>query len=144
MVAENIEVTSHDIGPRWQAGQVYTVKSQFTIGSAVETGDSWTLSDLLPTNDYQVLSGEVYGAEFDTNSSPTATLIVGDGTDTDGYLTSKVAGSALGQMRLKFDGALLADGQNPASNDVTLTLGGSVATAASSGTVHVEITYYCG
>ena len=80
--------------------------------------------------------------EGDTNATPTATLVVGDGTDADGYLTSKTWGNALGQFQMFGDGAIIGTSAHASSN-VKLTSGGTVATAASSGTVFVEMTYYC-
>lgn len=145
MTAENLAMTV--VGPTeapWSLGKQYTRRAYFTVGSAVETGDSWTASNFLPSQDVQIISGMVFGADLDTNASPQATVIVGDGTDTDGYLSSKTAGGGEQNNVLPFDGALISTyGTPPASRNLTLTLGGTVATAASSGTVWVEATYLC-
>lgn len=129
------------VQPRWQAGQVFEVVGQLTIPEAVETGDTWTFTNILPVNSVKIVGGSYNGVEFDTNSSPTATLIIGDGTDTDGYLASRTAGGAESRLSLSFDGALLDNA--PASRNVVVTLGGTVGTAASSGTGVVSIRYYC-
>lgn len=140
MTAENLAMTLEN-DPRWIAGQTFTVSAVATIGSAVETGDSWTATDMLPENKVTLVGGKFTG-ELDTDASPTATVIVGDGTDTDGYLASKVAGDGTGQLILSFDGALLG-AEGAASRDVVVTLGGTVATAATSGDIRVELTYVC-
>ncbi len=125
----------------WAPGHEYTVTGSLTIPEAVETGDTWTFANMLPHNAVKIVAGEYFGTEFDTNASPTATLIIGDTSDTDGYLASKVAGSANAQLVFPCDGALL--GVQPATRDVRVTLGGTVATAASTGTGYVRIRYRC-
>jgi hypothetical protein len=145
MVAENIDISTLTVEPRWNAGASYKATASYTLASAVETGDSFTFKNILPSpaDSVQIVSGKLFGQEFDTNASPTATVIVGDGTDTDGYLSSKVsAADANGQFLAEFDGAFLG-GTSQASRDLVVTLGGVVATAASSGTIFIEIEYYC-
>jgi hypothetical protein len=143
MVAENIAVTPLVKG-LWQAGEVYSAYAKITIGSAVETGDTWTLTDMLPSEDIQIVGGNVSGVEMDTNATPTATLVLGDGTDTDGFMASVVAAAPpSGQFNASLGGALVGGASKPASTSPVLTLGGTVATAASSGDVFVRIDYLC-
>lgn len=127
--------------PRWIAGATFTVAAYYTLAGAVSSGDTFTASDMLPSNKVTIVDGGWTG-ELDTNASPTGTLIIGDGTDTDGYMASKVAGDATGQLNLKFDGALIGT-ESAASRNIVSTLGGTVATAASSGTVRKYVTYVC-
>lgn len=129
------------VEPKWQAGMTYEVVGELSIPEAVETGDTWTFTNILPENKVTIVGGSYNGVEFDTNASPTATVIIGDGTDTDGYLESRVGGGAESRQTFGFDGALLD--ATPASRSVVVTLGGTVATAASSGTATVSIRYYC-
>lgn len=126
----------------WQAGQTYTAKGYYTLGGAIVTADTITWSNILPANDVTVLSVVRYGKEFDTDASPTGTEIWGDGTDTDAYITSKTSGDATGQLIFHGDGAVIGT-SNAASRNVVCTVGGTIATAATTGTVWVEVTYYC-
>jgi hypothetical protein len=132
--------------PRWQAGMEYTAVGYYTLGGAVSSGDTFTWTNLIPaitgTLPVRIMDFRVWGKEMDTNATPTATLIAGDGTDTDGYVASTTWGDATGQYQMFGDGALIGDDAQ-ASDDVVLTLGGTVATAASSGTVWVAVRYYC-
>lgn len=129
---------------RWQAGEEFSFLGYYTLGGAIASGDTITWSDILPplNNPVQLLDFEIYGKELDTDASPTGTLIVGDGTDTDAYLTSKTAGDANGQMQFSGDGASMGQ-KITTSRDIVATVGGTVATAASSGTVWVKGRYYC-
>lgn len=145
MTAENLAMTI--VGPAeapWSAGQEFTRVAYYDIGSAVETGDSWTATNLLPAQKVQIIAGLSWGADLDTHATPTATTIVGDGTDTDGYLSSKTAGSGEQNIILPHDGALITTyGTPPASRNLVETLGGTVATAASSGRRWHMVRYLC-
>ena len=123
-------------------GMVMSSKGKATIGTGVVTADTWTFENMLPNINVLIVGGRISGQEFDTDATPTATVIIGDGTDTDGYLTSKTAGTAQtnGQYYAEFDGALLG-GSAQASVDLVVTLGGTVATAASSGDFFLEVDY---
>ena len=148
MTAENLPMTLWEGGtPPYVPGMEFTVGASFTIASAVETGDSWTATNILPVQKVVVVRGRSYGADYDTHATPTATVVVGDGTDTDGYLESKVAGSGSGageaNQELRFGGVLISGPTIPAGRSITETLGGTVATAASTGTRHIEVTYRC-
>jgi len=133
--------TNTQVG-RWQSGLEYTAVGKYALTGAVVSGDTFTWTDILPANDVQILGFTLYGAELDTNASPTATLIAGDGTDTDAYLASKTPGDANGQMQFFGDGAVIGT-SDQASRSVVLTLGGTLGTAASSGTIWIAVRYYC-
>lgn len=130
------------VEPRWQAGQTYTSVGTITVTEAIESGDTWLITGLLPEDGVQVIGCKVFGIEGDTNASPTATIVVGDGTDADGYVTSRTWGDANGQFQAFGDGALIGS-TTQASSNVKVTSGGTVATAASSGKLWVEMTYFC-
>lgn len=140
MTAEDVAGTIL-VEPRYQAGEQYTVLGKFTIADTIESGDSFTFTDMLPDNTVEIVSGKYYGAEADTDGSPTATITVGDGTDVDGYLTSKTAGGTT-PLHFDFDGVLMGT-DDYAGRDVVVTFAGTVAGGASSGDGFVEITYYC-
>lgn len=128
--------------PRWEPGKTFTVLAYYALTGAVASGDTFTATNMLPAQKVEVISGKLFGKEMDTHASPTGTVIVGDGTDTDAYLASQVWGSANQQFHADFDGAVLGT-TNAASRNIVSTLGGTVATAASSGTVWKEVTYVC-
>lgn len=127
---------------RWQSGMEYTALGAYTLVGAITNADTITFTNLLPANDTQIIAFEVFGQELDTNASPTLALTAGDGTTANGYLTSKTAGDATGQMHLIGDGAFIG-ASNQASRNVVLTTSGTLGTAASSGTVYVRVRYYC-
>jgi hypothetical protein len=135
--------------PKWQAGLQYTAVGYYTLGGAIVSGDTITWTNILPGtgNPVKLLGFRVWGQELDTNASPTGTLKIGDANDDDGYLTSKTAGDATGQMQFFGDGAYIggqtgaASGQ--ASASIIATVGGTLATAASSGTIWIAADYFC-
>lgn len=130
----------------WKTGETYTVKAKTTIsGSAVGTGETFTISGLLPPGNKTISAVRHYGAEYDTNASPTATIVVGISGTTNGFITSKTAGvtaTGISQISLEGDGTLI--GTNVTATDVVVTIGGTVATGATSGDVFTEVTYVCG
>ena len=128
--------------PLWTPGQTYTVGAYWTINDTLETGDTFTASSILPSQKVTIVGGRVYGKEADTNASATGTIIVGDGTDTDGYLASQVWGGAESTFDAPFNGALMGT-ESAAGRNIVLTLGGTVATGATSGRIGVEVTYLC-
>ena len=126
---------------RWEPGLMTSVTSVYALTGAVVTADTFTFSGMFPGNSFQPIDVEVWGAELDTNASPTATIIVGNSDDDNGYVTSKTAGGAAQQFYVKGDGDLLGD--TLTNTSVVVTLGGTVGTAASSGNIFVKTTYIC-
>lgn len=127
---------------RWCSGMEYTALGAYTLVGSITNADTITFTNLLPANDVIILGFEYFGQELDTNASPTLALTAGDGTDADGYLTSKTAGNANGQLQLEGDGAFIG-GSTQTGRDVVLTTSGTLGTAASSGTLFVRVRYYC-
>lgn len=134
------------IAPRWIEGQLCASLGTVTITGTVTTGDTGTIANLLPaTNGYTLLATVVWGGELDTNATPTATIVVGDGTATNFFLTSKTAGDATGQLQFWGDGVAFStsSGVTPASTSTVITVGGTVATAGSSPVLWVKHIYVC-
>jgi len=131
------------VAPQWQPGTIQSSLGTYTLAGSVVTGDTYTFANMLPANDCIVIGFTRWGQELDTNASPTATEIWGDGTDTDAYLTSQVAGNAIGYELFEGNGALIGVSTAPASRNVVGTVGGTVATAAATGTIFVRVTYLC-
>lgn len=128
----------------WEPGHEFTTLSKYTIAATVLTGDVYTFANMLPPLNLavQLLSVEFYGVELDTNSSPTATLVLGDGTTTNAYLTSKTAGNAVFQLHYVGDGANIGT-VITVSRNIVATVGGTVATGQTSGDVFCKVRYRC-
>lgn len=126
-----------------ELGRQYKVTGYYTFGAEVETTDTITWADIIPASGARVIGGKVWGVELDSNATPTATFIIGDGSDTDGYLNTKggavgLQNSLAGQLAYFFDGALLGTTVTT-NNDVVLTMTAATATGASSGTIWIEL-----
>lgn len=131
------------ISEKYTEGELQTFVGSYTLDGAIASADTITWSSALPNVEgVTIMEVIVFGDELDTNASPTGTLIVGDGTDADGYLASKTAGGAGDQLLYAGDGALI--GTVVTGTDIVLTVGGTLATAASSGTVRIKVLYGCG
>lgn len=135
------------VKPRWSPGATFTAAAYGTFSGTVASGDTLTISDLVPTNGFTVSEVKVWGGPLDTDASPTATLVVGDGTDTDFYVASKVPAGITdtGQMIIFGDGVGVraSAGTYPASGNVVLTVGGTMGTGGSSPVVNITVTYVC-
>ena len=136
------------VPPRWNPGQQFTSLGKVTFSGSATTGDTGTIAGMTPeVNGFTVVSVDVWGDKLDAHeTAATATLSVGDGTDADGYLTGGLAGRdgpAADQLVLKGNGALVGTGTTPASTSLVITLGGTVATAASGGVLWASVTYVC-
>jgi len=127
----------------WKTGEQYSTTNSYTIGATVVTADTIEF-DLMPEGVKFVTDFELFGAEIDTNASPTGTIIAGfkGSADTDGVLASKTAGGATQQFFVKGDGAELNTATTATA--IVVTVGGTLATAATSGKVFAKVTYICG
>lgn len=125
-----------------KAGEIGTqskARGEFALPGALADTDTITWSNLLPKGGAKVIDVQVFGVEVDTNATPTLTYTVGDGTDADGYITTKTgAAGASGQHFAKGDGALVDT--DVTGRDVVLTVTADPATGATSGTLFVEVT----
>lgn len=136
------------VAPRWVPGQICSSLGTVTFTGSATTGDTGTIAGMVPSqNGVKHLGMTVFGTKLDAHvTDATATLIVGDGTDTDAYLTGGLAGRdgpAADQLVIKGNGVLIGTTTTPASTSVVITLGGTVATAASGGVLFVEYFYLC-
>lgn len=132
------------VAPRWAAGAEYTSVGYYTFAAAVAQNDTITWADLIPKG-AQVVDIKYYGVELDTNSSPTGTVDLGDGTDQDGFIDGAsigLAAAGANQVIAHGNGELLGTTFTSAT-DVKATFPTAVATAASSGNVYVVVRYNC-
>lgn len=132
-------------GKAGEQGQDYVALSSYALTGAVANGDTFTFTNLLPkAPTCQIIDFEIWGVELDTGGSPSLTFTVGDGTDADGYLTTKggavgLQNSLAGQLFYKGDGAIIgAAAGTAASRNVKITITAGAATAASSGKIFVK------
>lgn len=146
--------------PKWSPGSVQSVEFQYTLAGAVVTGDSYTTpANALPSNGFRILEVEVLSPELDTNATPTATFVVGDTSDDNRFIDAAPAGvngitTSNYQMSTKINIAqgltsgvvstgsnyLYASGTSP---QLKMTVGGTVATAQTAGTIRLRVTYQC-
>lgn len=122
-------------------GEQVVALGKFSLTAGLANNDTITFSNLIPNKDrVKVIGFKLFAPELDTNSTPTGTITVGDGTDADGYLTSKDMGVNSAQLTFFGDGALIgADAGTVAGRDVVITVASAVATATTSGDIFVEV-----
>ena len=133
-------------GRAGERGMQFIALGKYALTGALVNADTITWSNLLPDpNRFKVIGFRFWSPELDTDATPTATIIVGDGTDTDAYLTTSNVGlpaqaPANGyQINLSGNGAAIGAAAGTAvSRNVVLTVNGVVATGATTGTLWVE------
>lgn len=145
---------------RTSPGMLYTTEFQYTLAGAVVSGDTFTTpANALPFNGIRIAEIEVISPELDTNATPTATFDVGDATDADRFIAAAPAGAngvttSGYQMHTCINIAqgltagVVSTGTNylygsGTSPRIVLTLGGTVATAQSAGTIRLKVSFYC-
>jgi len=145
---------------RTSPGMLYTTEFQYTLAGAVVSADTFTTpANALPANGMRIAEVEVIMPELDTNATPTGTFIVGDATDDNRFIDAApmgVAGvtTAGYQMRTCINIAqgltsgVVSTGSNylygsGTSPRLVMTLGGTIATAATTGTIRLKVSFYC-
>lgn len=115
---------------------------KLTFASALASGDTYTLTNILPLGGAKVVSVRVFGAELDTGATPTGKYKVGNSDDSDGYLVDKSAAlglqNSLPSQAVYFgDGILI--GTTVTNRDVVLTGITNMATGATEVSLFVEL-----
>jgi len=145
---------------RTSVGQLYTIEFQYTLAGAVVTGDTFTTpAGALPSNGIRIAEVEVIAPRLDTNATPTGTFEVGDATDANRFIDAAPMGvtgitSATYQIRqcINIPQGLTAGVVSTGSNylygsgtapRLVMTLGGTIATAAATGTIRLKVSFYC-
>jgi len=131
-----------------ERGTLSLFTGKFDLTGALASGDTITFSNVFPQlGTFVVRNFRYESGRLDTNTSPTAFFTIGDGTDADGYLTTRtptfsLLTGAVGRVSYEGDGACLdvkpGDSGAPASRDVVITFTASPATAATTGTIYVR------
>jgi hypothetical protein len=143
--------------PKYEAGMRYSIDFEYTLAGAVVSGDTWTTpANALPNNGIRIIDTSLHMSRLDTNAAPTATLSVGDSGSATRFISGANAGSAISNVQLNLNinqaqtlssgvvsagsGYLYAAGTSP---QIVMTLGGTVATAASTGVIRLRVIFYC-
>ena len=145
---------------RTSPGMLYTVEFQYTLAGAVVTADTFTTpANALPANGIRIAEVEVICPELDTDATPTGTFEVGDATDANRFISAAPMGvngitTSGYQMRTVINIAqgltagVVSTGTNYLYGSGTaprlvMTLGGTVATAQTAGTIRLKVSFYC-
>ena len=134
------------VGKKWAEGEHQQAVGKYTYATTVVSGDTITW-DFLPdfgAGNVTITDVVVHGDELDTATNPGGTFTLGDGTDADGYIAGGSVAGSLGEFDRTWhaDGALTGTAVD--STNVVMTIGGTITTAATSGTVWCKVFYYCG
>lgn len=141
----------------WNAGLIYTMEFEYTLAGAVVTGDTYTTPvSGLPIAGIRILETELHIPNWDSNATPTATLSVGDAGSATRFINAAIAGTGnafttpnlyINQAQALTAGVvssgpgyLYSKGTAPL---LVVTVGGTVATAASTGTMRLVVKYIC-
>lgn len=138
--------TINTAGKGGELGQQYTCVGTYALAGALVAADTITWTNLLPKGKFKIVSGRVIAPELDTNASPTGTIKIGDGTTVDAYLTETNIGlpaqaPANGYpLNIGLNGASIGTtfGSTTSLRNVVLTVVGTMATSATTGTIRVE------
>lgn len=128
-------------------GTQKTAVLKYTLVGALANTDTITWTNAVPTKKQgRIVRVELVMPEIDTNASPTGTAILGDGTDTDGYITTfnlgmPVQAPANGAQLIALGNGAVIGTATQASTTVVLTVNAAVATSATTGDIFVYITY---
>lgn len=145
---------------RTSPGMLYTTEFQYTLAGAVVSGDTFTTpADALPENGLRIAEIEVISPELDTDATPTGTFEVGDATDANRFISAAPMGvngvtTSGFQMSTKINIAqgltsgVVSTGTNylygsGTSPRIVMTLGGTIATAQTAGTIRLKVSFYC-
>lgn len=142
--------------PKYEPGSLYSIDFEYTLAGAVVTADSYTTpASALPSNGIRIVDTQLIMPALDTNATPTATISVGDSGSATRFVNAALAGSTQStQMTVWINraqgltsgvvstgsGYLYAQGTDPR---IVVTVGGTVATAQSSGVVRLRVSFYC-
>lgn len=148
----------------WNAGAQYTVRAYFDVsttnsGAGLAQNDTVTATGIIPANGVRIVDVLLAHPELDTNATPTGTFNVGDagtaarfisgglmgvnGVTTSGFqirtginiITTTTSGSVVSGAGYIYTGTSTAS--------LIVTVASAVATAATTGILHLLVTYEC-
>lgn len=120
-------------------GGTATVRASFTITAALVVNDVIQLVKV-PKGCF-VLDVKVQCPDLDTGGSPVAAFTVGDGGDTDRYITATTAGAAATLTRMNALTALATTSPYTADDTVDLLISTAPQTSVTTGTIVADVTY---
>lgn len=144
----------------WVSGKVLVARAYYDLnGVALAQNDTITATSIIPADGVEVMEVLVSHTELDTNATPTGTYTVGDSGDADRFITS----APMGVNGVTTSGFQIRNGINRATGTTSgvistgagyrytgtsastliLTVDGAVATGATTGVVHLLVTYRC-
>jgi hypothetical protein len=142
--------------PKFEPGELYSIDFEYTLGGAVVTGDTYTTpANALPNSGFRIVDTQLIMPPLDTNATPTATISVGDSGSATRFINAAQAGSATATQVSRWinqaqgltsgvvssgSGYLYGNGANP---QIIVTVGGVVATAQTTGTIRLRVSFYC-
>lgn len=142
--------------PEWFPGSEFTIDFEYSLGGAVVTGDTYTTpAGAFPVNGFRIVDTDFISVPLDTNATPTATISVGDSGSATRFINAAQAGNATAtQIRRSINqaqgltngvvssgtGYLYSTGN---SAQLICTVGGTVATAQTTGVIRLRVTYKC-
>lgn len=144
---------------RWSPGQFYTVEFEYTLAATVVTGDTYTTPvGGLPSNGIRISEVSFNTVSLDTNTTPTATISVGDAGLSTRFINGALAGNGsalagnrytvtINQAQVLTAGVVSAGYgylyNNGTAPILVATVGGTLATAQTAGLIRLRVTYYC-
>lgn len=148
----------------WNPGCQYTVRAYFDVsttsgGSGLAQNDTITATGIIPGNGVRIVDVLVAHPELDTNATPTGTFSVGD----SGTAARFISGGLMGVNGITTSGFQMRTGINiittktngvvvsgagyiytgTSTANLIVTVATAVATAATSGILHLLVTYEC-
>lgn len=144
--------------PKYNPGELYIIDFEYTIGATIVTGDTYTTpANALPGNGIRIIDTMLIFSPQDTNATPTSTISVGDSGSATRFINAANGGSATSNAQLHLfinqnqaltSGVVSAGsgylyGASAAAPQIVVTVGGTLATAASTGYVRLRVKFYC-
>lgn len=137
-------------------GEQYFVDFEYSLAGAVVTGDTYTTpANAMPINGIWIQDTQLIMVPLDTNATPTATISVGDSGSSTRFINAAQAGSATSTQVTRWinqaqgttsgvvssgTGYVYSAGTSPR---FIVTVGGTVATAATTGVIRLRVFYKC-
>lgn len=128
-----------------ERGVQRTAVLKYVFSGGFANTDTITFSKVIPSKGVYVDRVELVSSEIDTNATPTATLSVGTVADPDGFIAATGAAvnksNSLAENVYRSSMAEALINTRVTASDIVVTIASAVATAATSGTVTLFVTY---
>ena len=137
------------VASKWSAGLIEETQGYYTVGAAVAVGDTITFTNIIPAGGVQIISTRIQIPKLDTNATPTATLLLGDATDDNRFIDAVSAGWDDETSYVTYDSNVTPSATvgvgyiYTAATSLVLKVGGTMATAASTGHIALWVRYRC-